>query len=247
MNFNIIIPVRYASTRLPGKPLAKLAGKPLIQHVHERACQTGAEKIIIATDDFMVRDACGQFGAKVIMTARKHASGTDRIAEAVAHLNWPDDTIVVNLQGDEPLMPPELPLQVAQLLENDPQADMATLCSPITDVNDIDNANCVKVVFDKQGNALYFSRASIPHVRDADNTQQAITYRHLGLYAYRTGALKTFSQSPACELEQAEKLEQLRALWLGMRIKIAIAEKEPGRGVDTQEDLQAVEAILRKS
>lgn len=246
MSFNIIIPARYASTRLPGKPLAKLAGKPLIQHVYDRACEVGADKIAIATDDFMVRDTCNQFGGKVIMTSRKHESGTDRIAEAVMELGWSDDTIVVNLQGDEPLMPPELLVQVAGLLENDPQAGMATLCTPITDNSDCGNPNVVKVVFSMQGSALYFSRATIPHVRDAQEGEKPIMYRHLGLYAYRTGTLKAFAQSPVCELEQAEKLEQLRALWQGIQIKIAVADKVPGQGVDTPEDLKAVEAILKK-
>lgn len=244
MSFNIIIPARYASTRLPGKPLAKLAGRPMIQHVYERAVAAGAGRVIVATDDFMVRDACQQFNAKVMMTSRRHESGTDRIAEVAGELDWPDDTIVVNLQGDEPLMPAELLRQVAGLLEADPEAGMATLCVPVESEEELHNPNVVKVVFSGTGEALYFSRAVIPHVRDGGGFATGRHYRHLGLYAYRLGALRDFAAAGPCQLEQLEKLEQLRALWRGTRIRIAVAQAAPGRGVDTEEDLRAVEKIL---
>lgn len=246
MDFHIVIPARYASTRLPGKPLAKLAGKALIQHVVERAREAGAASVAVATDDYMVRDACQQFGVKVVMTSRRHESGTDRIAEAVAQLALPDDAIVVNLQGDEPLMPAALPRQAAALLAEDPDAGIATLCAPLEAPADFRNPNVVKLVMNAKGEALYFSRAPVPHPRDGGADAVPRAFRHIGLYAYRVAALKAFTQAEPCELEQTEKLEQLRALWLGVRIRVALAEARPGRGVDTEEDLRIVEKQLNE-
>lgn len=246
MDFHIVIPARYASTRLPGKPLAKLAGKALIQHVVERAREAGAASVAVATDDYMVRDACQQSGVKVVMTSRRHESGTDRIAEAVVQLELPDDAIVVNLQGDEPLMPAALPRQAAALLAEDPDAGIATLCAPLEDPADFRNPNVVKLVMNAKGDALYFSRAPVPHPRDGGAETVPRAFRHIGLYAYRVAALKAFTQAEPCELEQTEKLEQLRALWLGVRIRVALAEARPGRGVDTEEDLRIVEKQLNE-
>lgn len=250
MSFNVVIPARYAATRLPGKPLLKLAGKPMIQHVYERARQSGADEVVVATDDFMVRDACQQFGATVVMTSRNHGSGTDRIAEAVSQLNWADDTVVVNVQGDEPLMPPALIRQAAELLLADGDAGIATLGTPIVSREEFLNPNVVKLVMDDAGHAVYFSRAPIPWERDSaaqltDNTAGfQYARRHIGIYAYRAATLQQFTALPPAPLETIEKLEQLRALWHGLVIKVADAEEPPGRGVDTAEDAQAIEALL---
>lgn len=244
MGFKIVIPARYASARLPGKPLLKIAGKPMLEHVFARAMQSGADKVVVATDDFMVRDACKQFSAPVAMTSRKHESGTDRIAEAVKELGWSDDDIVVNLQGDEPLMPSAILRQAAGMLESDVQADVATLCTAITDAAEMQNPNIVKVVFDKTSYALYFSRAPIPWDRDESTEGIKGAYRHIGLYAYRVKVLRQLAASPPCEFEELEKLEQLRALWLGIKIKVGIAAEIPGRGVDTQEDFDYVAQII---
>lgn len=251
MPFKVVIPARYAATRLPGKPLLKLAGKPMIQHVYERARQSGADEVVVATDDFMVRDACQQFDAVVVMTSRKHQSGTDRIAEAVRQLNWADDTVVVNVQGDEPLMPPALIRQAAELLLSDAEVGIATLGTPITNREEFLNPNVVKLVTDAAGHAVYFSRAPIPWERDSaaqlmDNTagfQHA--RRHIGIYAYRAATLQQFTALPPAPLETIEKLEQLRALWHGLAIKVADAVEPPGRGVDTAEDAKAIEALLK--
>lgn len=251
MPFKVVIPARYASTRLPGKPLLKLAGKPMIQHVFERARQSGADEVAVATDDFMVRDACQQFGATVVMTSARHESGTDRIAEAISRLNWSDDTVVVNVQGDEPLMPPALIRQAAELLLNDSEAGIATLGTPITNREDFLNPNVVKLVMDDTGRALYFSRAPIPWERDsaAQLTDSTAGFqharRHIGIYAYRAATLQQFTALPPAPLETTEKLEQLRALWHGLTIKVADAVEPPGRGVDTAEDAQAIEALLK--
>lgn len=248
MAFRVVIPARYASTRLPGKPLAKLAGKPMIQHVHARAVASGAEEVVIATDDFQVRQVCESFGARVCMTSTRHVTGTDRLAEAVAVLGWPDGTIVVNLQGDEPLMPPSAVRQVAELLEADSDAQLATLCTPIGTLEEYLNPNVVKVVASATGEALYFSRAPIPWsrdtVRDGSPTDFSGARRHIGLYAYRVAALRQLAHTPPCAIEEIEKLEQLRALWHGLRIRVAQAHEVPGRGVDTPEDLHEVERLL---
>lgn len=251
MNFKVIIPARYGSTRLPGKALIDLAGKPLIQHVYERVRDCGAHSPIIATDDERIESAARRFGAQVFMTSPHHASGTDRIAEVVDRIREPDDAIVVNVQGDEPLIPGALVMQVAGLLETDPQASMATLCERIGEPRDVFDPNVVKVVMDRDGRALYFSRAPIPWDRGAFSGGAATAwptaqdyYRHLGIYAYRAGFLKTFAALPPCQIERTEALEQLRALHYGARILVAEACAPSGFGVDTPADLDRARQLL---
>ncbi|MDE2195923.1 MAG: 3-deoxy-manno-octulosonate cytidylyltransferase [Gammaproteobacteria bacterium] len=251
MRFMVLIPARYASQRLPGKPLAELLGRPLILHVCERARESGAEHVVVATDDARIHDVCSAAGVAVEMTGAGHASGTDRIAEVVTRLNWDDAEIVVNLQGDEPLMPAANIRQVAQLLDAREDAQLATLCTPIHALEDYLNPNVVKLVSDQAGNALYFSRAPIPWNREGANAGLASqqrwqdALRHVGLYAYRARALRQLAAAPPCGLEQLEMLEQLRALWLGMRIVVDVARETPGPSVDTPEDLYRVAALLR--
>lgn len=251
MEFRIVIPARYASARLPGKPLRPLAGKPMIEHVHARARESGAAEVVIATDDTRIADAARGFGANVCMTRPDHQSGTDRLAEVVERLDWPDEAIVVNLQGDEPLMPPVLLRQVAEALNLHSQAQVATLCSPIHSSAEVFDPHCVKVVRDAQGFALYFSRAPIPWHRDAfaQSTEalpegDGIHFRHIGLYAYRAGYLAQFTRGEACLLEQSEALEQLRVLWFGGRIIVDLASEVPAHGVDTEADLKRAEDQL---
>lgn len=249
----IVIPARYASSRLPAKPLKVLAGKPMIQHTYERAVAAQLGEIIIATDDQRIMDVCQQFNAPVCLTAKEHQSGSDRLAEVVQKFAWDDDTIVVNLQGDEPLTPISCLQQVAHNLQHYPEAAIATLATAIPNDKDYQNPNIVKVVRDYQGYALYFSRAMIPFQRDAVKDQaknnspavQQFALRHIGIYAYRAEFLKAFSRLPVCPIESLEKLEQLRALWNGHRIHVAIAEDVPKHGVDTPEDLRAVEHYLQ--
>jgi len=228
VRFKVVIPARYASTRLPGKALLDLAGRPLIQHVYERAVESGAQAIVIATDDARIRNAALSFGATVVMTSRKHASGTDRMSEVLSVLAEPEDSIVVNLQGDEPLMPGAAIRQVAALLNADPDASMATLCERISEARDVFDPNVVKVVVDDAGRALYFSRAPVPWDRQHFATHGSQRwplaqpyYRHIGLYGYRAGFVKRFSQLSPCAIERAEALEQLRALHYGARILVA--------------------------
>jgi 3-deoxy-manno-octulosonate cytidylyltransferase (CMP-KDO synthetase) len=243
----LVIPTRYASTRLPGKPLRVLAGKPLVQHVHERAIAAGFSTVLIATDDERIRAVCDGFGAEVIMTSTAHETGSDRLAEVVQQQGWSDDTIVVNLQGDEPLTPVANLHQLARNLANYPDASIATLATPITDMADFHNPNVVKVVRDEQGMALYFSRAPIPYPRDAGVDISQYALRHVGMYAYRASFLRAFSQLSPSIPEQWEKLEQLRALSHGYRIHVDIAEEIPGIGVDTLEDAEKVEVLLLQS
>ena len=243
----LVIPTRYASTRLPGKPLRVLAGKPLVQHVHERALAAGFSTVLIATDDERIRAVCDGFGAEVIMTSTAHETGSDRLAEVVQQQGWRDDTIVVNLQGDEPLTPVANLHQLARNLANYPDASIATLATPITDMADFHNPNVVKVVRDEQGMALYFSRAPIPYPRDAGVDISQYALRHVGMYAYRASFLRAFSQLSPSIPEQWEKLEQLRALSHGYRIHVDIAEEIPGIGVDTLEDAEKVEVLLLQS
>lgn len=246
MKFRVIIPARMDSSRLPGKVLLPVAGKPLIAYVHARALEAGASDVWVATDSPQVSQVARGFGAQAALTAATHCSGTDRLAEVAVQQAWPDDDVVVNLQGDEPLMPGTLIAQVAQALRDHPQADIATACTPIRTVAEYTDTNVVKVVRDAQGYGLYFSRAAIPHWRDADGSALpcAGAWRHLGLYAYRVAALKRFSTAPPAALELCESLEQLRALHLGMRVFVVQAEALPGPGVDTAEDLAKVTAIL---
>ena len=243
MRFSVIIPARFAAQRLPGKPLADLNGKPLILHACDCAKRSGAARVIVATDDARIQQACQQAGVEAQMTLASHASGTDRIAEVVERLDLDESEVVVNLQGDEPMMPPANIEQVATLLVAG--SDMSTLCTPIHDHAEFMNPNVVKVVADGKGKALYFSRAPIPWNRDgaAANLHEAL--RHIGIYGYRVGALKQLSAAPPCELEQIEKLEQLRALWLGMSIAVGVAREVPGPSVDRPEDLKRVAALLR--
>jgi 3-deoxy-manno-octulosonate cytidylyltransferase (CMP-KDO synthetase) len=243
----VVIPARYASTRLPGKSLVDLCGKPLVQWVYEQACESEADHVVIATDDDRIRVAAEAFGARVCMTATSHRSGTDRIAEVIETLGLAEDEIVVNLQGDEPLMPPSLLNQVADTLASHPDAVMATVGHVITDERDYHDPHVVKLVTDDRGYALYFSRASIPWHRDAlssGQTPSAPGHRHIGLYAYRAGFVSEYAQWPQSPLEQAESLEQLRVLWHGKRIAVCEAEELPGPGIDTPEDLERVQKIL---
>jgi 3-deoxy-manno-octulosonate cytidylyltransferase (CMP-KDO synthetase) len=245
---HVIIPARYASTRLPGKPLADVAGKPLIQRVYERAQESGAASIVIATDDERIAAAARTFGAQVCMTRTGHCSGTDRLSEVIEKLSIGEREIVVNLQGDEPLMPPTLIRQVAQALESKPDTAMATACHAIRDRAEFLNPNVVKVVFDRDGHASYFSRAPIPWPRDAmagEANGSIDAYRHIGLYGYRAGFVRRYAAWPACALEQAEQLEQLRVLWHGERIAVCVAEEIPGPGVDTPDDLERVRRIFK--
>lgn len=234
--FNVVIPARFASSRLPGKVLADIHGKPMIQHVYERAVASGANTVWIATDDERVAESAAAFGAPVCMTSAEHQSGSDRLAETAAQRKWADDEIVINVQGDEPLLPPVNIVQVAENMARY-SVNMATLCTPVENEADIANTNIVKVVTDKNGFALYFSRSVIPHRRDAED-DMPVYYRHIGIYGFRVGYLKRFSSQEPSPLERIEKLEQLRALWHGECIHVAQARREPGPGVDTQADLE---------
>ena len=248
--FRVVIPARHASTRLPGKVLQPIAGKPMLQWVHERARGAGARQVLIATDDARIMSAAHAFGATALLTAPTHASGTDRIAEVAQLERWAGDEIVVNLQADEPLMPPALIGQVARLLEEQPLADIGTLAAPLSSVEELYDPNVVKVVTDAQGMALYFSRAPIPWNRDGaagDASSQRDfggARRHVGLYAYRVAALLRLAQLPPGELERREKLEQLRALEHRLRIAVAYAAERPGPDVNTPADLERVEHLL---
>jgi len=249
--FHIVIPARLGSTRLPRKVLRPLAGKPLVQWTWEAALAVGAQSVVLATDAREVFDVCRGFGADVRMTAASHQSGTDRVDEIAAASGWADDAIVVNLQGDEPLMPPALVRRAAELLAQDAQADIASLAHPLHEREDWLNPNFVKVVLDVQDYALYFSRAPIPWKREGSSRESplpvGLAFRHIGLYAYRVGALHRMAQLPPAALEQCEALEQLRALSQGLRIKLAITHEPPPRGVDTEEDFAAVAAVLTQA
>lgn len=249
--FHVIIPARYASTRLPGKPLQDIAGKPMIRHVWEQAQKSGAASVTIATDDPRIVEACRGFGADALMTRADHPSGTDRLQEVVSQLGLDAEAHVVNVQGDEPMIPPALIDQVASNLRAFPAASIATLAEPLQDVYTLFNPNAVKLVTDHQGFALYFSRAPMPWCRDAfaqgrpSELPQDIPFRrHIGLYAYKVGFLHDYVRWPASPLEIAESLEQLRALWFGCRIHVADACEMPPPGVDTPEDLERVRQLL---
>ena len=253
MSFSVVIPARYASSRFPGKPLADLAGKPMLQHVYERACESEARRIIIATDDPRIGDAARGFGAEVCMTSSEHPSGTDRLQEVVQKLGFYADDIVVNVQGDEPLIPPRIINQVAHNLSALPMAGIATLSEPIENVEALLNPNVVKVVTDHQGMALYFSRAPVPWPRDSFMAEGGRTRmpegfpwrRHIGLYAYRVKLLNDFVSWPPAALEKTECLEQLRALWNGVGIHVDAADETPPAGVDTPEDLERIRQLLQ--
>lgn len=244
MTFKVVIPARYASTRLPGKPLLDIAGKPMVIRVAEQAAKSGASDIIIATDFEKIKQVAESHGIKAVMTRMDHASGTDRIAEVAQQLNWQDDEIVVNVQGDEPLIDPALILEVAAHLAMSQQAVMATACHAIDDEAALLNPNIVKVVCDINGYALYFSRAPIPYPRDDIYKNAIKAYRHIGIYAYRVGFLKKYSQLATTELEKIESLEQLRVLHHGYKIGVSITKNAPATGVDTQEDLDYVRSVF---
>jgi 3-deoxy-manno-octulosonate cytidylyltransferase (CMP-KDO synthetase) len=248
--FRVVIPARFASTRLPGKVLAPVGGRPMIEHVHRLAVRSGAHEVVVATDDERVRAVCSAFGAAVVLTSPDHPSGTDRIAEVARLRSWDDDSIVVNVQADEPLLPPALIDQAAALLAGDPAADIATLCTPITAIDEYLDPDVVKVVTRTDGRALYFSRAPIPWNRDgaaaglASQRDWRGSRRHIGIYAYRIGALRRLAASGPTPLEQIERLEQLRALQSGLAIAVAEAIEAPGPGVDSAADLAKVERLF---
>ncbi|HXR90733.1 MAG TPA: 3-deoxy-manno-octulosonate cytidylyltransferase [Steroidobacteraceae bacterium] len=250
--FRVVIPARYASARLPGKALLPIAGKPMVQWVYERAVQSRAAEVLIATDDLLIVSAAHSFGAETVMTGTSHTSGTDRIAEVARLRRWPERDIVVNVQGDEPLIPPALIEQVATLLEANSGADMATLAAPILSLQEFLDPNAVKVVTGASGRALYFSRAPIPWTRDgapagiSSQKSFAGARRHVGIYAYRVGSLIRLAALAPSPLEIAERLEQLRALQNGFEIRVADTEQRPGPDVNTPADLERVEALLQR-
>ncbi len=253
LKFNVVIPARYGSTRLPGKPLLPIAGKPMIAHVCARAQEAGAEGVIVATDDTRIAEAVNTLGIKAVMTDPNHPSGTERIAEVANTLGWSDDTIIVNLQGDEPLIPAEYIKEVAHALATQEQAGIATLAATILEHEEIFNPNAVKVVLDKQGYALYFSRAPIPWERGQFSLSGGTPtgclphLRHIGIYAYTAGFLRRYCGWQPSPLEVVEALEQLRILWHGDKVLVKTVAKTPIAGIDTPEDLARVEAVLAQS
>ncbi|HKZ72940.1 MAG TPA: 3-deoxy-manno-octulosonate cytidylyltransferase [Steroidobacteraceae bacterium] len=242
--YRVVIPARFGSTRLPGKALIEVAGRTVLEWVYGRARASRAGEVVIATDDERIAAAARGFRAEVEMTSASHPSGMDRIAEVARARGWKGQDIIVNLQGDEPLMPPSLIDQVAELLESDKHADIATLCAPIDAATELSDPNVVKVVCDRAGHALYFSRAPIPWNRDDPRTTRDAN-RHIGIYAYRVSALQRMTELPASRLERLEQLEQLRALENGLVIRVAAARERPGADVNTREDLERVARELR--
>lgn len=246
--FYVVIPARHASTRLPGKPLLDIAGKPMVVWVAERAQASGAQQVIVATDDARIVDAVSQHGHVVVMTKADHVSGTDRIAEVASIKGWHDDAIIVNVQGDEPLIEVKLIVEVANALSLNSEAVMATACHAIHDKSDFINPNVVKVVMDVNGNAMYFSRAPIPFPRDTANEDVLAAgipaYRHIGIYAYRAGFLKQYANLAPAAVEQFESLEQLRVLYQGYKIAVTISDNAPAAGVDTEADLIRVRSLM---
>ena len=252
-SFTVVIPARYGSTRFPGKPLVEIDGKPMIQHVHLRAQEAGAERIIVATDDGRIADVVEQFGGEVCMTAVEHESGTERLAEVIEREAISGQRIIVNVQGDEPFIPAENIRQVANNLADHSAAQMATLSTPISTAEELFNPNAVKVITDHQGFALYFSRSCLPYDRERFMQQQAVTsisdchHRHIGIYAYRAGFIKQYIRMSASPLEQIESLEQLRVLWHGEKIHVETAKMPPPVGIDTPADLEHLIANLKGS
>jgi 3-deoxy-manno-octulosonate cytidylyltransferase (CMP-KDO synthetase) len=246
--FTVLIPARLASTRLPNKPLADIGGKPMVVRVAERALQASAHQVVVAADDFRTVQACADHGVSAILTRQDHPSGSDRLAEACEHLGLDGDTVVVNVQGDEPLIDPALIGACAALLTDRPECVAATAAHALTDPADFVNPNVVKLVCDHAGRALYFSRAPLPWWRDGSRAgapalQPGQAMRHIGLYAYRAGFLRRFPMLAPAPIEQIESLEQLRILWHGERIAVHVAESAPAAGVDTPEDLARVQAL----
>lgn len=250
MRFQVVIPARLASTRLPGKPLADIAGKPMVVRVLERAQRAGAQSVWVAADDARVVDAVRAAGGNAMLTRSDHPSGTDRLAEVVQALGWADDDIVVNVQGDEPLIDPQIVADVAESLASDPQAAVATAAHALHEAADVFNPNVVKVVCDRHGRALYFSRAPIPWARDAFASTRDVLpadlpiLRHVGIYAYRVAFLRQYAGLEASPLEHWEALEQLRVLWHGYRIAVRTIAQAPQAGVDTPDDLARVRAVF---
>jgi 3-deoxy-manno-octulosonate cytidylyltransferase (CMP-KDO synthetase) len=243
--FVVVIPARYASVRLPGKLLRPIAGEPMIEHVYRLALKSQADEVWIATDDERIETVARNLGANVCMTSPDHHSGTERIAEVCELQSWPDDLAVVNLQGDEPLLPPVLIDECAALLD-DESVGMGTLASPMESEEELRNPNVAKIITDQHDNALYFSRAPVPYSRDehTDNLVIKTALRHHGIYSYRCRTLRQLIAEGPCDIEQCEKLEQLRALYLGITVRVGRASVRPGQGVDTEEDIAAVEAVL---
>jgi 3-deoxy-manno-octulosonate cytidylyltransferase (CMP-KDO synthetase) len=242
--FLVVIPARLGSTRLPRKPLADIGGKPMVVRVAERAKQSLAQSVVVATDSAEIEAACNAHRIECLLTSPDHPTGTDRLAEVVQLLKLSADTLLVNVQGDEPLIPPELINQVAQTLANHPQCAISTIAVPITEKSEMDNPNVVKVVLNHAHEAMYFSRAPIPFDRDGQSSQKIAHLRHLGIYAYRAEFLQAYNKLEPAPPEQAEALEQLRALWNGYRIAVHIASEAPPAGVDTPEDLERVRRLL---
>jgi len=246
-DFLVVIPARLGSTRLPRKPLADIGGKPMVVRVAEQAKKSLAHSVVVATDSTEIQAACDEHRIECLLTSPDHPTGTDRLAEVAQLLKLPSSALVVNVQGDEPLIPPELINQVAQTLADHTECAISTVAVPIHDAAEIQNPNVVKVVLKRDGEALYFSRASIPFVRDLKSEQKIAHLRHLGIYAYRADFLQAYSRLEPAPPEQAEALEQLRALWNGYRIAVHIAAQTPPAGVDTPEDLERIRSLLAKT
>ncbi|MDI1267684.1 MAG: 3-deoxy-manno-octulosonate cytidylyltransferase [Polaromonas sp.] len=251
MSFTVLIPARLASTRLPDKPLADIAGIPMVVRVAQRALLSGASRVVVATDSPRIAESCAAFQVSTVLTHADHPSGSDRLAEACNLLRLGDDEVVVNVQGDEPLIDPALIDAVAGLLADRPDCAMSTAAHAINSITDLNNPNVVKVVLDARNTALYFSRAPIPVARDAGGqawwgagSQLPPPLRHVGIYGYRVGFLRQFPALPQAPLEQLEQLEQLRALWHGHRIAVHVTAQAPGPGVDTPEDLERVRRLF---
>ena len=246
-DFLVVIPARLGSTRLPRKPLADIGGKPMVIRVAERAQLSLAQSVVVATDSPEIQAACDEHRIDCLLTSENHPTGTDRIAEVAQLLKLPNDSLIVNVQGDEPLIPPELINQVASTLAENARCAISTVAVPITEAAEISNPNVVKVVLNRSGEALYFSRAPIPFVRDVQASPSIAHLRHLGIYAYRADFLQAYSRLETAPPEQAEALEQLRALWNGYRIAVHIAPEAPPAGVDTPEDLERIRQLLSNS
>lgn len=243
-SFRVVIPARFQSTRLPGKPLKRICGKEMVLHVYEKAMQSEATEVVIATDDERIFKVAEDAGAVVCLTSSTHETGTDRLVEVMASRQWADETIIVNVQGDEPLIPVDCINQVANNLKENTDAVMATLATEISDHHDYNDPNVVKVVFNLKGLAMYFSRSAIPHYRDGGHNDGFYSYRHIGLYAYRAGYLRRYPKLKVSQLENVEKLEQLRVIDNGDPIHVGITRQIPGPGVDTPEQLDLVESIM---
>jgi 3-deoxy-manno-octulosonate cytidylyltransferase (CMP-KDO synthetase) len=239
--FKVVIPARYGSTRLPAKPLADICGKPMVVRVAEQAAQSGADEIIIATDDTSIANVVSQYGFKAAMTSDRHETGTDRIAEVVKIMGWADDEIIVNVQGDEPLIAPSVITNTARNLEEHTEASIATCCHTMSGFANLDNPNAVKVVIDKNGYAIYFSRAPIPYPRNG-----MLAHQHVGIYAYRAKFLNDYHLLEKSKIETIESLEQLRTLWNGHKISIFVSPEKASIGVDTPDDLELVRKIFCK-